>query len=121
VEDEQALAGMICEILEEDGHSAAAARDGREALELLGEDEFDLIISDIKMPGMSGEALFEEVQRTRSDLAARFLLTTGDTVSATSDRFAERNRLPLLRKPFDLDVLRRTVRTRLAAAGDRKA
>jgi two-component system NtrC family sensor kinase len=119
VEDEEALAGMICEILEEDGHSAVAARDGREALELIGKESFDLIISDIKMPGMGGEVLFEEIQRTKSDLAARFLLTTGDTVSAESDRFAERCRLPLLRKPFDLDVLRRTVRTRLAAAGDR--
>jgi two-component system NtrC family sensor kinase len=121
VEDEQALGGMICEILEEDGHDATTVEDGRQALELIGREEFDLIISDIKMPGMGGVALYEEIQRTRSDLAARFLLTTGDTVSAGSDRFAERNRLPVLRKPFDLDALRRTVRTRLAAAGERKA
>jgi two-component system NtrC family sensor kinase len=118
VDDEQALGGMICEALSEDGHSALHVNDGMKALQLIGksEEQFDLIISDIKMPGMGAERLYEELGKMRPELKAKFLLTTGDTVSRATESFAESKRLPLLRKPFDLDHLRRTVLSRLAAA-----
>jgi DNA-binding NtrC family response regulator len=110
---------MICEALAEDGHRALHVGDGRKALALIKDDSrrFDLIISDIKMPGMGAEPLFRELRKTRPEMAARFLLTTGDTVGEATESFIESNRLPLLRKPFDLDNLRETVRARLAAAG----
>jgi two-component system NtrC family sensor kinase len=118
VDDEEALAAMICEALAEDGHRALHVGDGRKALELIEEDNrrFDLIISDIKMPGMGAEPLFRELRKTMPEMAARFLLTTGDTVGEATESFINSNRLPLLRKPFDLGNLRETVRSRLAAA-----
>jgi two-component system NtrC family sensor kinase len=118
VDDEPALAGMICEALSGDGHRAVQVSDGREALQLIndGNEQFDLIISDIKMPGMGAEALLRELRKASPELTARFLLTTGDTVGGATQAFVERNGLPLLRKPFDLEHLRRTVRARLAAA-----
>jgi len=118
VDDEPALAGMICEALSDDGHSALHVSDGRQALQLINDEheQFDLIISDIKMPGMGAEVLLKELRKASPELTARFLLTTGDTVGSATASFVESNNLPLLRKPFDLEHLRRTVRARLAAA-----
>jgi two-component system NtrC family sensor kinase len=118
VDDEEALAGMICEALSNDGHRALHVSDGLQALQLINDkhEQFDLIISDIKMPGMGAEVLFRELRQARPELTARFLLTTGDTVGSGTESFVENNRLPLLRKPFDLDHLRRTVNAKLAAA-----
>jgi two-component system NtrC family sensor kinase len=113
VEDEPALADMICEVLSADGHHTIVARDGKDALARLESEHVDLIVSDIKMPHLDGEGLFRELQRSHPALASRILLTTGDTVGAETERFVEGNGLPLLRKPFDVDRLRRAVRDRL--------
>jgi len=116
VDDEPALARMICDALDEDGHQTRSAADGLEALRQLEKGPFDLIVSDIKMPGMGGERLFEEIGRRHPEMAGRILLTTGDTVGRDPRRIAERTGLEVLHKPFDLALLRRTVRSRLAVA-----
>jgi two-component system NtrC family sensor kinase len=114
VDDEQPLARMICDALAEDGHAAEHVCDGAQALEKVGQQVFDLVVSDLRMPGMGGERLFEEIRRRRPELARRLLLTTGDTVRSDPQRVAERTGLAVLQKPFDLDRLRRLVRARLA-------
>jgi two-component system NtrC family sensor kinase len=114
VEDEKPLASMIREALEEDGHQVVVVRDGEEALRKVAAESFDAILSDVRMPGMDGERFFQELRARSPELCARLLLTTGDTVSSKTDRFAQRHDLPLLRKPFDVEQLRRAVRNRIA-------
>jgi two-component system NtrC family sensor kinase len=114
VDDEEPVARLICEALAEDGHDAVFAFGGREALDRMAVEPFDLIISDLRMPGLAAERLCEEMDRLETGLSRRLLLTTGDTVSREAAAIAERAGLALLHKPFDLDHLRRTVRLRLA-------
>jgi len=116
VDDEEPLARLICDALNEDGHEAVFVGDGREALTLLGEEEFDLVISDIKMPGMGGERLVKEIERDQPDVLQRLLLITGDTMGAESEQLISRTRLEVLRKPFDLADLRQRVQTRLTTS-----
>ena len=119
VEDEPSLAAVMREALEEDGHRVVVAREGSEALALAAAGRFDLVVSDLKMPGMSGERLVGELERARPELRRRLLLTTGDTVGPEAERFVKDRGLPLLRKPFDIDELRQAVRAGLArGAGD---
>ena len=113
VEDEPALARLISEVLAGDGHRALIARDGREALQLLDRRKVELIISDLKMPRMSGTELYRELRARHPALAGRLLLTTGDTVGRETRRFVNDHGLPLVKKPFDVDRLRRAVRERL--------
>jgi two-component system NtrC family sensor kinase len=115
VDDEEPLARLICDALSEDGHEAVFVGDGREALTLLAEEEFDLVISDIKMPGMGGERLVKEIERDHPDVLRRLLLITGDTMGADSEQLISRTRLEVLRKPFDLADLRQRVQSRLTA------
>jgi two-component system NtrC family sensor kinase len=115
VEDEAALSQMLCEALGREGHRVDAASDGRQALERLAAERYDLIISDMRMPGMDASSLVAEIDRLHPGLRDRLLLITGDTVSPDPEAFASREGLELLLKPFDLDDLCRRVRLRLAA------
>ena len=114
VDDEDALAHLVCEALGADGHHAEAAASGLEALSRLRAREYDLVVSDVKMPDMGAQRLHREMERLRPGLSRRLILTSGDTVGLDTAAFARRADLDLLHKPFDLDDLRRLVRTRLA-------
>jgi two-component system NtrC family sensor kinase len=113
VDDEDALAHLVCEALGADGHLAEAAASGLEALARLRAREYDLVVSDVKMPDMGAQHLHREMERLRPGLASRLILTSGDTVGHDTQDFARSAELDLLHKPFDLDDLRRLVRTRL--------
>jgi signal transduction histidine kinase/CheY-like chemotaxis protein len=113
VDDEVSLATLMCEALAADGHQAIPAADGREALDRLSEQEFDLVVSDFKMPGIGAARLGREMETLRPGLSSRILLTTGDTVTQDADLLAAELGTDVLHKPFDLDDLRRAVRSRL--------
>jgi len=110
---EAALAGLICEALAAEGHHAVAAHDAAEALSRLASEPFDLLVSDAAVPGMSGERLAREVARVRPEMRERILLTTSDWTSREPETAARALGAELLRKPFEIDELRRVIRTRL--------
>ena len=64
VEDDETFRSFLCTILEDDGHEVKTAEDGVKGLRLLRQESFDLVISDLKMPGKGGLELFRE---TRND------------------------------------------------------
>jgi signal transduction histidine kinase/CheY-like chemotaxis protein len=113
VDDEASLASLMCEALAADGHEAVPAADGREALDRLSEREFDLVVSDFRMPGIGAARLRREMETLRPGMSSRLLLTTGDTVTRDADILAAELGTDVLHKPFDLDDLRRAVRSRL--------
>jgi CheY-like chemotaxis protein len=119
VDAEAALASLICEALAAEGHVTVAASDPGEVLERLAGAEFDLLVSDAELPGLPGERLAAEVQRIRPAAAQRILLTTGNWDSREPEAVARRLGAGLLRKPFELDELRRIVRTRLQPPAER--
>ena len=113
LDTEAALAALICETLCAEGHRAVAALDTAKTLDRLTGEPFDLLVSDVALPGLSGDRLAREVGRLSPSLLDRILLTTGDWVSREPEAVARRLGAGLLRKPFELDELRRLVRTRL--------
>lgn len=74
------------------------ASDGTEALELIRKQPFDVIVSDILMPGMDGKTLFQKVLEINPPQASRMLFMTGDAVPHR--KFL--NQFPTyIKKPFD--------------------
>ena len=65
VDDEKAMRLSLSEIFRMRGAQVATAADGREAVELLNEHDFDLMLLDLKMPGMSGMQVLEVAQKVR--------------------------------------------------------
>ena len=60
-DDEAGLREFITDSLELDEHAVVAAKDGKEAAKLLDERGFDLLITDLKMPGMDGMSLLRKM------------------------------------------------------------
>jgi DNA-binding response OmpR family regulator len=114
VEDEQALGRLICEALATEGHTSEHVRDAEGALDRLARAGVDLVISDLRMPGMNGDGLHEQIERRHPHLARRLLLTTGDTLSEEAAGLARRTGLGVLHKPFDVEDLCRRVRALLS-------
>jgi signal transduction histidine kinase/CheY-like chemotaxis protein len=112
VDDDETVARVIREALEADGHHVRWAPDGPGALDLAARARFDLVITDVRMPGMDAEALVAELGRVHG-LADRVLLTTGDVVGVCHEDLGRRLGAPVLFKPFDLEELRARVRAKL--------
>jgi signal transduction histidine kinase len=114
VDDEAALAEVVAEAVERDGHHTGIAASGAMALEMLARESYDLIISDTKMPRLDGETFYAELQRRFPRLRDRVIFLTGDVLSADKREFLERTGAPYLAKPCDLDEIRRAVHRLLA-------
>ncbi|MHB1295121.1 MAG: ATP-binding protein [Anaerolineae bacterium] len=114
VDDEEEVAALLRRILTDDGHRVIVAYDGEMALRQLDEahaagNEIDLIICDIKMPGISGTALYERLISEYPQVAERIVFTTGDTMSPVTHGFLEKVSLPHVSKPFAINELRRAM------------
>jgi CheY-like chemotaxis protein len=106
VDDEPHILHYMRATLEAWGHIPVVASDGAEALAVAAEDPFDLVISDLRMPRLSGREFYEELLRRRPELAARLVFSTGDTVRGDTLSFLESLDRPYLHKPFSLAELR---------------
>jgi CheY-like chemotaxis protein len=109
VDDEPDVADLRAETLSLDGHQVEAVNSGAAALTRILARDYDLVFSDMKMPGMSGAELYDEVARRRRGIERRFVFVTGDAMNPTTRQFLERTKAPSLTKPFDIDEIRRLV------------
>ena len=116
VDDEPEIAELVAEHLRRDGLVVEVAASGRAALDLLGHERFDLIVSDLRMPDLDGAALIAALEREHPDLVRRVLLITGDALGAELNEIVRRANLPVLEKPLDLLALRCQVGRLLDAA-----
>jgi len=78
--------------------------------------EYTAIISDLRMPGMSGMALHDELATRRPELLDRLVFSTGDVASKDAAEFVKRTRCVILEKPFELSKLGETLDRIRAAA-----
>jgi CheY-like chemotaxis protein len=98
---ERALRGVGCEVI--------TAADANAAYELLHGTEVDLVLLDLHLPQMSGDAFFLALTRRWPRLMDRIVLMTGDTFAEQDHWPEELRRSPMLLKPFTLETLRTTV------------
>src|SRR5690606_41789543 len=85
VDDEDSIRAFVQRALAMDGHDVTTARDGAEALELLIERNFDLMLSDIRMPLMDGIALALSAGRDCPDMTILLMTGYADQRQRTSD------------------------------------
>jgi CheY-like chemotaxis protein len=121
VDDEPDIARLLTDILEGDGHQAASASSGREALDWLSGREVDLIISDLRMPDMDGPTLYRTLAERRPELLTRLVFITGDTLAADITGFLTETGANVLEKPLDPPDVSRRVQGLLADYEERSA
>jgi PAS domain S-box-containing protein len=115
VDDEQPLAEIGKQMLERLGYTVAARTSSIEALELFKAkpNRFDLVITDIVMPNMTGEKLAEKLMEIRADIPV--VLCTGYSEKFTRRQASEIGVRSFLMKPLVMQDLASTVRQALAA------
>jgi DNA-binding NtrC family response regulator len=79
VDDEADMRELVRDILQERGHRVGVASDGREALKQLAQEEFVLVLTDLRMKGMQGLELLTEIKRAYPDIGV-ILMTAFGTV-----------------------------------------
>ena len=116
VDDEKVIRDMLAQHLTEEGLSATAVPDGEEALELFREDPTYLVITDIRMPGMSGVKLLEEIKTLDSDAVVIIMTSHASLDNAVATLKA--GAFDYIFKPFqDLDVITDVIRRGLGKMG----
>jgi EAL domain-containing protein (putative c-di-GMP-specific phosphodiesterase class I) len=99
VEDEAALRRAFARMLEGAGFSVAQAGDGRQALAALAAGAFEVVLTDISMPGMDGIQLLRAVRE--KDLDVPVILITGNPTTASAIEAVQHGALQYLVKPVD--------------------
>ena len=121
VDDEPEIAELLRDILLADGHAVGMAADGESALACLAAEPFDLVLSDVMMPGMDGPTLWRELRRLKPDPFPGFVLVTGDSLRL--DRVADirETGCAVIEKPFEPGEVRKVVREQLHRADRARA
>ena len=109
VDDERLVLQLLGEMLGADHHTVDTVGDGTQALERLRQSSYDLILSDVRMPYLDGPGLYRALERRIPELCRRFVLMTGDVLSAEIQTFLEQTGVPGLSKPFDRSEVRRVI------------
>jgi DNA-binding response OmpR family regulator len=109
VEDEPSLADMCRIVLTREGFEVEIAVNGRVAQNMIDEKQYDLCLIDIRMPKMSGEELYQWLQKKYPKIANGVVFTTGSMIDEETMTFVVQSGRPFLPKPFALHELRAVV------------
>ena len=104
VDDNREIRGILEEYLREEGYFAQGAPDGEEALAKYAETPFDLIITDLNMPGMTGIELIREIAGNEN--AAEFIIITGYASLDSAIEAVKAGAFDYLVKPFRIEELK---------------
>ena len=117
VDDEVGLLHAVVSFLERRGFAALGVGDGREALETLGRESPppDVIVTDVRMPGMGGREFLARLRAEHPQLARRLVFSTGDTFAPETAALLQEAGGAVLVKPFDFSQLETVIRAIAAA------
>lgn len=107
VDDEEIIRALLEEILLDEGFEVATAGNGNEAIEMLQGDQFDLIISDVVMPGMSGIEVLQAAFRIDPEYPV--IMITGYPSVETAVKLVNLGAADYITKPFNIDSLKLTI------------
>ena len=114
VDDEPVLAHALGRSIDPD-YQVVVLSSGREALEVLRRDDaFDAVLCDLIMPVVTGMDLYEELARTKPQLAQRIIFMSGGTFTPRAREFLSSVKNPALDKPFELSALTALLQARTA-------
>ena len=119
VDDDEDVLDLIRRVLSHDGYETDACGDAQAALRRIVHEhqvdrDYDLIVTDVKMPGLDGEEFYRRLERTQPHLARRTLFVTGDTAREETITFLEGCGRLYVTKPFAMDQLRQAARKAMA-------
>jgi DNA-binding response OmpR family regulator len=107
VDDDEGICRKLSEILAEEGHAVRATVSGKEALKILEKEEFDVILSDLMMPGITGMEILTEAKKTGR---ARVIMITAFGTIENAVEAMKRGASDYITKPFKTNEIQVSVR-----------
>ena len=111
VDDEQSMRDMLRIVLRRDGYEVLLAENGRDAIEQLRSTDVDLLLSDIKMPDITGVEVLRAAKEVSGDIVV-FMMTAYASTS-TAVEAMRHGAVDYFTKPFSMDELRLKIRQHL--------
>ena len=109
VDDEDNLRDVMVEVLRRDGHEVDSAVDGAEGLRRVEERRYDLVVTDLRMPGLEGPALYRALRARYPEQPPRVIFMSANTGIDEYASFLAETGEPALEKPFNLADMRQVV------------
>ena len=120
VDDEERFRESIARLLKAEGHVVGSAGDGTEALNALASNDYDVVLLDMKMPGLSGAETFHEIQVQGFDVET--ICLTGHAAIDEATRLLQKGVFDYLLKPASvpeiLETVQRAMERKLLRHGD---
>lgn len=111
VDDEEFILQMVQEELRRLHYETTTASTGESALRQLRAAHFDVVLCDLKMPGLNGRQIYERLHAESPEICQSMVFVTGDVINESLRQFLSRENRPCLAKPFRLAELRQIIRT----------
>jgi DNA-binding NtrC family response regulator len=108
VDDEIAFANTLAQRLQMRGLKVGIAYDGEQALSKLKEDELDVIVLDLKMPGMGGMEVLQEIKKAYPNI--QVIMLTGHGTDKDEEQVRKLGGFDFLNKPVDIDTLEQKIK-----------
>ncbi len=117
IDDEDYILELLQDIFKQEGHRVETTTGGDGVLDRFKDGDYDLILLDIKMPGMNGIEIYKYLSSHRPELASRVIFLTGDVVSKNTLTFLKETGRPFLAKPFGIKELKEAASRVLTEGG----
>ena len=101
VDDDQEVAKTLADFLRTRGHDVDTAFGGQEGIDMARRSQYDMIISDVRMPGVDGPGLYRTLRAENTDLDRRILFMTGDTLGVDLSDIVQEADILVIEKPLD--------------------
>jgi CheY-like chemotaxis protein len=109
VDDQKEVAEFLAQMLQLIGYEVSTESNPLTALERLENENFDLVISDFKMPELGGFEFYQAVISLRPSLGARFVFLTGDVFNFETESLLRSVGVPVIEKPFSMATVEETL------------
>ena len=105
VDDEPAIREITAAALAVSGYKVETSGSAQEAMEALRDAKPDVVLLDMRMPGIDGRGMWRMLQKSRPDLLTKVVWVTGAAIDSTIEDFVVSTGRPVLDKPFTLEAL----------------
>jgi PAS domain S-box-containing protein len=110
VDDETTVQQFVKSALNPSNYDIETTGDPYDALQKIAGNNYDLVIIDIRMPGMNGQELFDKIVNDKPYMSKNVLFTTGDSANIEVKAFLQKYNLRSIGKPFDHQTLEQKIR-----------
>ncbi len=119
VDDESGIRRSVGRYLRRAGYQVTDVPSVQAALNALSTARYDVIVSDLRMPGLSGEEFFRRLEREHPEMRRRIIFTSGDMLREETQDFLNTAGCPALQKPYELGELVQLIASLLPAPATR--